>query len=74
MKEVTAYEASDGKIFATADSCVMWEEHLRWKDKVGEFMESEDNAYKGSAQQTMIFNSIVAWEVFKAKNQPQAKE
>lgn len=67
MKEVTAFEASDGKIFATANSCVMWEEHLRWKEKIGEFMASEDNCYKGSPQQTMVTNSIIAWEVFKAK-------
>lgn len=66
MKQVTAFEASDGTLFATEDACKEYEFSLLWIARIEEFNKSGLNPYPSGAQAGMCKKTILAWERFKA--------
>lgn len=72
MKQVKAYEATDGALFPNKEECEIYESALRWKEEVDRFLSSEMNQYRrGGAGPSIARATIVAWELWKSK---QGKE
>jgi hypothetical protein len=67
MEQVTAYQATDGKLFSTVEQALEHEDDLQWGERIGEFVRSEFALYKNSAQQTIMKRSIIAWEKHKGQ-------
>jgi len=65
MEQITAFKASDGAIFVTADECQEHEVSLLWRQRIDEFTQSGLNPYPSGAQFGMARKVIVAWERFK---------
>jgi hypothetical protein len=65
MEQVTAFKASDGALFGTADDCQEHEISLLWRQRIDEFTASGMNPYTQGAQAGMCRKIIVAWERFK---------
>lgn len=65
MKQVTAFEASDGALFSSADDCQEHEISLLWRSRIDEFTALGLNPYPSGAQAGMTKKIIVAWERFK---------
>lgn len=61
VEQITAFKASDGAIFATADECQEHEVSLLWRQRIDEFTQSGLNPYPSG----MARKIIVAWERFK---------
>jgi len=66
MESVQAFRASDGTLHETAQLCQAHEIAEMWKGKIKEFIDSGISPYTSSAQVSMMSNSIIAWENFKA--------
>ena len=67
MKTVTAFEASDGKLFATGNDAQEYEFSLMWRDRIGEFGRSDFCPYPNGAQNSMMVKIVIAWERFKTE-------
>jgi hypothetical protein len=73
MKPITAFQTSDGTLFATAEPAEKHEMLLSKESVVDEFLDSELNPYKGHAHRSMARNTIVSWELWRSKNEIIAK-
>ena len=65
MEQISAYQATDGALFKTADECQEHEVSLLWRQRIGEFTASGRNPYPAGAQASMAARIIVGWERFK---------
>lgn len=65
MEQISAYQATDGALFKTADECQEHEVSLLWRQRIVEFTASGGNPYPSGAQASMSARIIVAWERFK---------
>jgi hypothetical protein len=68
MKTVTAFQTSDGEIFPDQDSAEYHEFFLKNKQMVDEFIDSDANPYQGIAHKNMARNTVMRWELWRAKN------
>jgi hypothetical protein len=66
MEKVEAFKATDGSLFATAESCEEYEHSRQWREQINQFMASKYCPYRQGAQTGMAAKIIVAWERFKA--------
>ena len=73
MKPITAFQASDGTLFPTAESAEKHEMMLTKESVVDEFLDSHLNPYTGHAHRSMARNTVVNWELWKSKNEILAK-
>jgi len=65
MQEITAFKASDGRIFETSSEAETYEFQLSWDERVEKFMSSSLCPYPSGAHRAMIQKTIVAWEAYK---------
>ena len=65
MQQVSAFQATDGALFKSADECQEHEVSLLWRQRIDEFTASGMNPYPAGAQASMSRRIIVAWERFK---------
>lgn len=68
MKQVKAFQTSDGLLFAEKEKADKHQTFLDKRDLVNTFVKSEDNPYRGKAQASIVVNTIVNWETWKVKN------
>lgn len=68
MKPISAFITTDGEIFVTEEAAERHEFFLANKDLVENFLESNENPYKGSAHRRIVQGSILRWEIWKIKN------
>ena len=68
MKQVNAYQADDGTLFASEEAALMHEEFLTWKERIDEFANTDMSDYKTGAHRGMVTKIIIGWERFKAIN------
>jgi hypothetical protein len=69
MKSITAFETTDGRIFAKMDDAQKHQMFLSQGDVVESFLGSESNPYTGHAHMTMARNTIINWEHWKVTNE-----
>jgi hypothetical protein len=67
MKQINAYQATDGTIFMDEIECQLYELPEKFGEQVDAFIASDQNTYKNGAQITVIRKSLLAWEVYKMK-------
>jgi hypothetical protein len=68
MKQVQAFQTSDGKLF---DEPLQAERHELFLQKqmiVDEFLDGELNPYQAIAQRSIARSTIINWELWKTKN------
>jgi hypothetical protein len=68
MKQIQAFQTSDGRLF---DHAVQAERHELFLQKqmiVEEFLDGELNLYKNIAQKSIARSTIINWELWKTKN------
>jgi hypothetical protein len=68
MKQVQAFQTSDGKLF---DQSLQAERHELFLQKqmiVDEFLDGELNPYQAIAQRSIARSTIINWELWKTKN------
>jgi hypothetical protein len=68
MKQIQAFQTSDGKLF---DHAVQAERHELFLQKqmiVDEFLDGELNPYQAIAQRSIARSTIINWELWKTKN------
>jgi hypothetical protein len=68
MKQVQAFQTSDGKLF---DQPLQAERHELFLQKqmiVDEFLDGELNPYQAIAQRSIARSTIINWELWKTKN------
>jgi hypothetical protein len=68
MKQVTAFQTSDGQIFDSQEAAESHEFFLSKKELVDCFIMSDLNLYKGSAHRSIVQSSIMRWELWNKKN------
>lgn len=68
MKQVNAFETSDGELFVTQELAEHHEFWLQNKDQVESFLDSDMNPYSNIAQRSMIKSSLINWEKWKKQN------
>jgi hypothetical protein len=68
MQKVEAYQATDGELFTSAESCQEHETSLLWRDRLEEFQSSKFCPYPSGAQAGMLRKIVIGWERFKAEN------
>lgn len=66
MEQVTAFKASDGTFFGSADECQEHELVAKWRTLIDKFNKSGCNPYSSGVHATMCNKTIAAWERFKA--------
>lgn len=64
MKAISKYVADDGTEFHTEEECVAYEQGAATRKLVEEFLESDQNQYKGGPHSTIARRSILAFEQF----------
>jgi len=69
MKPVTAFQASDGTLFPTAEAAEKHEMSLSKRTIIEEYLDSDLNAYTGHAQRGMARVAVINWELWKVKNE-----
>jgi hypothetical protein len=69
MKPITAFETTDGKLFAKKDEAQRHQMFLSQSDVIEDFLESKNNPYTGHAHMTMARNTIINWEHWKVTNE-----
>ena len=65
MEQISAYQATDGALFKTADECHEHEVSLLWRDHVDSFVESSMNPCRGTLDDSVPKLVIFSWERFK---------
>jgi len=68
MKQIQAFQTSDGKLF---DQPLQAERHELFLQKqmiVDEFLDGELNPYQAIAQRSIARSTIINWELWKTKN------
>jgi hypothetical protein len=68
MKQVKAFETSDGLLFSEKGKAEKHQTFLDKKDLVTTFAKSESNPYRGKSQLSIVTATIINWEMWKAKN------
>ena len=68
MKTISAFQTSDGKIFAIESEAQRHEKFLQHRNVVEDFLNSELNSYKNFAQKSIARNTVINWELWKTKN------
>ena len=68
MKQVKAFQTSDGLLFVEKEKADKHQTFLNKRDLVNEFAKSEDNPYRGKSQMSIVVSTIVNWETWKVKN------
>jgi len=68
MKTITAFQTSDEEIFPDKESAERHQFFLSQKELIEQFLESNENPYRGLAHLSMARGSIVRWELWKTKN------
>jgi len=68
MKTVEAFMTSDGQIFPSTDTAEKHELFLAQKETISEFLNSDLNQYQSGTHRIISRNSIINWELWKAKN------
>tara|TARA_R110000868_G_scaffold410801_1_gene700286 strand:- start:113 stop:583 length:471 start_codon:yes stop_codon:yes gene_type:complete len=63
MKPITAYKATDGKIFEGKEEAKNYEFSRQFDERIEKFIKSGKAPYAG-IQQKMMTKSIIAWEKF----------
>ncbi len=66
MQQITAFKATDGRIFETTVEVEEYEFQLSWGGRVDEFMRSSLCPYPSGLHKTMAQKTIIAWEAYKA--------
>ena len=73
MKSVTAFQASDGTLFASELDAEKHEMALSKRSIIEDYLDSELNAYTGHAQRGMARVAVINWELWKSKNEILSK-
>jgi hypothetical protein len=68
MKTVLAYVTDDGQLFPNGEQAAYHEMFLNKQQVVEDFLASNLNVYTGQAQKSIARNTIINWELWKAKN------
>lgn len=71
MKTISAFQTSDGKIFAIESAAQKHEKFLEHRNVVEEFLNSDLNQYKTITQKSIARNTVINWELWKTKNVKQ---
>lgn len=66
MKEVKAYETSDGKIFSDQGEALLHQSNLDNAGSISDFLASEMNEYKAGAARSISIRAIQAWQRWNA--------
>jgi hypothetical protein len=69
MKSVTAFQASDGALFASEIEAQKHEMALSKRSIIEEYLDSNLNAYTGHAQRGMARTVVINWELWKVTNE-----
>ena len=69
MKNVTAFQTSDGTLFASEIEAQKHEMSLSKRGNIEEYLDSELNAYTGHAQRGIARVAVINWELWKVKNE-----
>ena len=65
MKQVTAFQTSDGKVFHNEQDALLHETVLDKAHEVDCFLASEFNPYRSMPQKVVARSSILNWESWK---------
>jgi len=68
MKEIKAYETSDGQVFTSSDQASIHEEHLAIFPIIDQFLNSKLNKYNAGPQRIIAQRTIANWEKWKDEN------
>jgi hypothetical protein len=68
MTPIAAFQTTDGEIFPDQEGAKRHEFFLAQKEAVDEFLDSEENPYKGLAHRKIVQCGVIRWELWKAKN------
>jgi hypothetical protein len=68
MKEVSAYQTTDGLLFSKQKEAERHEAFLANRAVIEEFLESEINPYKSSAHRAIARNTVINWSLWSTKN------
>jgi dsDNA-binding SOS-regulon protein len=68
MKNITAFQTSDGRVFTEEVEAKKHEKFLEHKDVVEEFLQSSCNPYASAVQKSIARNTVTNWELWKNKN------
>jgi hypothetical protein len=75
MEQITAYKASDGRLFETEREVKEHEASLYWRQRISKFLTTDLCPYRLGAQVGMVTKIVVAWEMFKVDElKKQSKE
>lgn len=73
MKPITAFETTDGKLFAKMDEAQKHQMFLSQSDVIEDFLESKANPYQGLAHVSIARTTIINWEHWKITNEIASK-
>lgn len=65
MKQVTAFQTSDGKIFHNEQDALLHETTLDKIHEIDCFLASDSNPYRAVPQKVIARSSILSWENWK---------
>ena len=68
MKEIQAFQTSDGKLFDELLQAQRHELFLKKQVIVEEFLDGNLNPYQAMAQRSIARSTIINWEFWKVKN------
>lgn len=68
MKQIQAFQTSDGKLFDHVTQAERHELFLQKQMIVEEFLDGELNPYQNIAQKSIARSTIINWELWKTKN------
>jgi len=68
MKEIQAFQTSDGKLFDELLQAQRHELFLKKQVIVEEFLDGNLNPYQAMAQRSIARSTIINWELWKVKN------
>ena len=64
-EQITAFKASDGKLFPSLQEALEWEDEKVWSEKIKLFFASGTAPYAEGTYSSMSKKIIVAWERYK---------
>lgn len=65
-EQITAFKASDGKLFPSLQEALEWEDERVWAEKIKMFFASGTAPYAEGTYSSMSKKIIIAWERYKA--------
>lgn len=69
MKNVNAFQTSDGTLFESEIEAQKHEMSLSKRSLIEDYLDSDLNAYTGHAQRGMARVAVINWELWKVKNE-----